>query len=96
MSNEHIVTYTDTFGGEPNYSWVRRTVISMPDLTHYGYTGSADGSYGPANRAYMRELMRRAKAANGLTGTRGRTETVGGDRYFRPYGSRTILMVEDC
>jgi hypothetical protein len=25
------VEYTDTFGGEANYSWVRRAIIELPD-----------------------------------------------------------------
>lgn len=25
------VTLTDTFGGDPNYSWVKRAVIDVPD-----------------------------------------------------------------
>ena len=44
MSHFYDVEYTDTFAGEANYSWVRRAVVSVPDLAHYGYTGGADGS----------------------------------------------------
>lgn len=72
--NTYSVEYTDTFGGEANYCWVKRATVTMPDLTHYGYTGSADGSYAKAHRLFTRDLMRRAKAAVGLTGVRGRRE----------------------
>jgi hypothetical protein len=89
----YSVEYTDTFGGEANYSWVKRAVISVPELTHYGYTGSTDGSYAKANRAQRREIMRKAKAAVGLTGVRGTTEEIGEQIEFRPYGSCTVLFV---
>jgi hypothetical protein len=87
------VEYTDTFSGEANYSWVRRATVDMPELTHYGYTGSADGSYAKANRLFERELMRRAKAAVGLTGVRGRREELGETLVLYPYGSATVLFV---
>lgn len=87
------VEYTDTFGGEPNYCWVKRAKVSVPELTHYGYTGSTDGTYAKADRAQRRELMRRAKAAVGLTGVRGRTDDVGGILEFRPYNSATVMFV---
>ena len=47
MTNRHSVEYTDTFAGEANYSWVRRAVVEMPELTHYGYDGSS--GYAKAN-----------------------------------------------
>ena len=87
------IEYTDTFGGEANYSWVRRAVVSMPELTHYGYTGSTDGSYTKANKAFTRELMRRAKAAVGLTGVRGVTRDISETLEFRPYRSCTVMFV---
>jgi len=93
MANQYDVEYTDTFAGEANYSWVRRAVISVPELTHYGYTGSADGSYAKANRAANREMMRLAKAEMGLTGVRGRTGHNGHYSEFRPYGMCTVLFV---
>lgn len=89
--NTYTVEYTDTFGGEANYSWVRSATISMPELTHYGYDGST--SYSKANKIANRELMRKAKAAVGLTGVRGRRETWGDTEVFYPYGSATVLFV---
>ncbi len=37
--NTYRIEYTDTFGGQANYSWVKRKTVSMPELTHYGYDG---------------------------------------------------------
>lgn len=87
------VEYTDTFGGEANYAWVRRATVNVPELVHYGYTGSTDGTYAKANRAQTRELMRKAKATVGLTGARGTRESWGETEVFRPYGSCTVLFV---
>lgn len=88
----HAIEYTDTFAGEANYSWVRRVIITMPELTHYGYDGGTN--YAKANKVYNRELMRRAKAAMGLTGVRGVTSDHGCSQVFRPYGSSTILFID--
>ena len=88
---QYQIEYTDTFGGEANYSWVRRATIVMPELTHYGYDGGAN--YSKANRVYGRELMRRAKAAVGLTGARGKRESYGETITFRPYGCNTVLFI---
>lgn len=90
---KYNVEYTDTFGGEPNYCWVKRATITMPELTHYGYTGSTDGSYAKADKAFRRELMRKAKAAVGLTGVRGVTSPYGDGYEFRPYCHCTVLFV---
>jgi hypothetical protein len=91
MSNKYNVEYTDTFGGEANYSWVNRCVITMPELTHYGYDGST--GYARANRIAQRETMKAAKAAVGLTGVRGRTYHHGDMSEFRPYRSCTVLFI---
>jgi hypothetical protein len=93
MANRYDVEYTDTFAGEANYSWVKRAVVSVPELTHYGYTGSTDGSYAKANRAANRELMRLAKAAMGLTGVRGAVYHHGDMIEFHPYRSCTVMFV---
>ena len=87
------VEYTDTFSGEAKYSWVRRATVTVPELPHYGYTGSTDGSYAKANKAQSRELMRRAKASVGLTGVRGVTSPLGEGLEFRPYGMCTVMFV---
>ncbi len=93
MSHTYQAEYTDTFGGEANYCWVQRHKFQMPELTHYGYTGSTDGSYSRANRIAQRETMKRAKALVGLTNVRGRTYHHGDLSEFRPYRSATVLFV---
>ena len=88
---KYAVEYTDTFGGEANYCWVKRAVVTMPDLTHYGYDGGSN--YSKANKVYTRELMKKAKAAIGLTGARGRVESYGETIAFRPYGCATVMFI---
>lgn len=85
------VEYTDTFGGEANYCWAKRATVTVPDLTHYGYDGQA--GYTRADRSQRRELMRRAKAAVGLTGVRGLTYDHGHMIEFRPHKMCTVLFV---
>ena len=87
------VEYTDTFGGEANYCWVKRAVVVVPELSHYGDTDSTDDSYYKADKAQRRELMRRAKAAVGLTGVRGVTSPFSEGLEFRPYGMCTVMFV---
>lgn len=82
------VEYTDAFGRE---AWVRRAAVTMPELTHYGYDGSSN--YSAANRVFERELMRKAKAAMGLTGVRGRKEVHGDTIAFYPHKSATVLFI---
>jgi hypothetical protein len=91
MTHKWNVEYTDTFAGEANYCWVKRAVVEMPELTHYGYDGGTN--YSAANNVYRRELMRRAKAAVGLTGIRGVTDWIGDWGEFRPYGMATVLLI---
>lgn len=84
------VEYTDTFGGEANYSWVRRQRITVPEWPHFkGWDGN--GRIEP--KGYKRELMRRAKAAVGLTGVRGSKADLGDTIEFRPYGMATVMFV---
>lgn len=89
--NKHAIEYTDTFAGEANYCWVKRATVTMPELTAYGYDGGA--GYAKANKIYQRELMRRAKAAVGLTGARGVTHWHGDMGEFRPYRMATVLFI---
>lgn len=70
-----IAEWTDTFGGQANYSWVKRVTIK------------ADGDTSDL------ALMRRAKAALGLSGLRGRTYQHGDMVEFRPYGMACVLFV---
>jgi len=89
--NKFNVEYTDTFGGEANYSWVKRASITMPELTHYGYDGSTN--YVAANKRFERELMRRAKAAVGLTNVRGSVDRYGDQITLHPYRMCTVLFI---
>lgn len=88
---QYDIEYTDTFGGEANYCWVKRATVHMPELAHYGYDGGTN--YAQANRRYERELMRRAKAEMGLTGVRGIKCDIGETIEFRPYRSCTVMFV---
>lgn len=88
---KYNIEYTDTFGGEANYSWVNRASVTMPEMTHYGYDGATN--YYKANKIYERELMKKAKAAVGLTGVRGVVERFGDAISFKPYGSCTVLFI---
>lgn len=69
--------YTDTFGGEANYSWVRRAEIEdndVPPLT-------------------TRQVVCRAKRALNIVGLRGRGYWHGDQWEFRPYGCATVAFV---
>jgi len=88
--NTYSVEFTDTFGGEANYCWVKRASISVPEWHHFkGNNGN--GTVEP--KAYQRTVMRKAKAAAGLSGVRGRTESYGDGYTFKPYGQCTVLFV---
>jgi hypothetical protein len=73
---------------------VGRGAVYVPELTHYGYTGSTDGTYRKANKAQTREVMRQVKAELGLTGAKGVRETWVDIEVFKPYGMATILFIE--
>ncbi len=85
------VEHTDTFGGNANYCWVNRQTVTMPELTHYGYDGSTN--YCKANKVFKRELMKKAKAAVGLTGVRGQVHDFGDSIEFRPYRLCQIVFI---
>lgn len=88
--NKYDVEYTDTFGGDANYSWVRRATVSVPEWSHFkGWDGN--GRIEP--KGYRPYLMRAAKAAMGLTGVRGRTYDHGDMIEFRPYRSCTVMFI---
>lgn len=93
MSHKYSYEYTDTFAGEANYAWVKRGAVYVPDLTHYGYSGGADGSYSRASKAQMRQVMRAVKARLGLTSARGKTSVICDSVEFRPYRSCTVLFI---
>ena len=76
--------YTDTFGGEANYSWVRRAHIGCLDSDAIARTGRCES---------RSAIMRRAKAAVGISGLRGRTTDHGDMLEFRPWRMCTVLFV---
>jgi len=83
--------YTDTFGGEANYCWVKRGVVSVPELTHYGYDGSR--GYTRADKAQSREVVRLVKAALGLTGVKCRREEWSDTIALYPYGTNCVVFI---
>lgn len=91
MTHTYEYEYTDTFGGEANYCWVKRGTVSMPDLTYYGYDGYSN--YTKASKTFNRELMKKVKAELGLTGVRGRVYYYGDVIEFRPHGLLTVLFI---
>lgn len=77
----YLVEYTDTFGGEANYCWVRRATIG-------------DSAKPYASRERLRDLLRRARKEVGLSGARGDVTFDGGDEiHWVPRGCCTILMI---
>lgn len=81
--NKYTVEYTDTFGGEANYSWVKRASLTEQMR--------CDGA--KELRACEARIRRKAKAAVGLSGVRGQWCDIGDVMEFRPYGMCTVLFV---
>jgi hypothetical protein len=86
--------YTDTFGGEANYCWVKRGKASVPELTHYGYDGR--NGYAKADKAQSRELVRLVKAELGLTGHPCARVDCGHMLELRPRNSATVIFINYC
>lgn len=86
MANRYSVEYTDTFGGEANYCWVKRGFVSAREMRE----GESFASF---SKCQQKSVMRAAKALMGLTGARGVTYSYGDAYEFRPYGSCTVLFV---
>jgi hypothetical protein len=80
--------YTDTFGGDANYCWVKRGFITI----------APRGDSSADVRSFERAMKRRAKARVGLAGVRGEWDSVGDGYVFRPRGMCTILFLDyhDC
>ena len=93
MAGKWNVEYTDTFGGEANYCWVKRATIRTQDWDSFA-DWDGNGRYEP--KGYQAHVMREAKASVGLTGAKGRTSRFGDGYEFRPYGCCTVLFVTWC
>ena len=85
------VEITDTFGGEANYSWLRRHSFTMPELNHYKYDGFK--GYSKAVKTYRRELVKKAKALAGWTGARCEVAEYGDTVEIRPRGAAMVAFV---
>ena len=83
--------YTDIYGGEANYCWVRRGTVSVPDLTHYGYDGSH--GYAKANKRQKAVIVRRVKAALGISRVKHDTESCGDQIKVTPRNSGTVIFI---
>ena len=86
--------FTDTFGGEANYCWVKRGKVTVSDLVAYGYDGST--GYAAASARQWRHVMRKVKSDLGLSGVRGARYEHGDSLEFRPYRSATVLFINYC
>ena len=89
--HNYQIEITDLFGGEANYSWVKRYSATMPELTHYGYDGSSN--YHKANKVYNRELVKKAKALAGWTNAKCKIENWGDTIRIEPIGSCVVAFV---
>lgn len=90
MAHIYETELTDTFGGEANYSWVKRGTIAVPEWDRFS---DWDGNGRREPRGYQAYVMREAKRKAGLTGVRGRTYAMGDGYEFRPYGMNVVLFV---
>ena len=69
--------YTDTFGGEANYDWVRRTDLTPDDV----------------DLRDKRAVVRWARAWAGLTGVRCERDAWHDTISLRPRGMCTVLFI---
>lgn len=77
--------YTDTFGGEANYCWVRRGLIHAPSVP--------DEAFSHADRkAYEQRICNAARKAAGLAGVRSKRSDMGD--VVRYAQGCTVLFVE--
>jgi hypothetical protein len=84
--------YTDTYGGEANYCWVRRGIVTVPELTRYGYDGTQ--GYPAAYKRRARHITRLVKACLGISGLRGKRSDYGDMTRIDFPG--TVLFIEYC
>ena len=74
---------TDTFGGEANYSWVRRGTVQVRER----------GQHGEPWALYERRIVRAVKAELGLTGVRCKREDYGDQIVLRPVGACVVVFI---
>jgi len=74
---EVLCEYTDTFGGDANYSWVRRATLKLP-------AGVKDRALMKAAKTALNLVGVRGKWDNFCGGDH---------LTFRPYGMCTVLIV---
>ena len=82
--NKYEIEYTDTFVGEANYCWVKRSTFEMPLAQNDDYA---------SRKRYIATLKKRAKQLVGLTGLRGEWSEYGDCLEFRPRGMCVVLFV---
>lgn len=75
--SHYSLELTDTFGGESNYSWVRRCGITI----------------NPPHKDTTRALVRQAKAWAGWTGMRCRVSEYSDTIDIRPVGICQVLFI---
>ena len=91
MTHKYEIEITDTFGGEANYSWVKRKIFFMPELTAFGYDGATN--FVSSNKKYNRHLIRAAKKLAGWTGLRCTIENWGDTIAIRPRNAAIVAFV---
>lgn len=82
--NKYEIEYTDTFGGEANYCWVKSKIFEMPLAKNDDYK---------SRKNYNAAIKRRAKHLVGLTGVRGEWCEYGDGFEFRPRKMCVVLFV---
>lgn len=82
--SHYSVEVTDTFGGQANYCWLRKYKISVPRPATPSTSDYA---------IYTRRIKRAAKAAAGMTGTRGNWCDYGDTMEFRPAKACIVMFV---
>jgi len=85
MTGKMTIAYemTDTFGGEANYSWVKRGTVQVRER----------GQWGESFANYERRIVRAVKAELGLTGVRCQRESYGEQIVLRPVGYCHIVFI---
>lgn len=77
----YLVEYTDTFGGEANYSWVKRAEFDL------------DSSPDVARNTREFRIRKKARELMGLTGLRGKWTDYGDSWEFRPYRICSVMFI---